>query len=265
MTIRVAVVGATGALGSVIVRLIESSDDLELVAALDSKSAWESMLGSEESPTDLVVDVTVPGVSVDVVEYAVEYGINVLVGTSGWSAERIAALESTLRDKPDVGVVIIPNFSIGSVLATAFATVAARFYDSIEIVEAHGDGKVDSPSGTAIRTAELVASARGDRGPVRAPHNDQRARGQQVASVPVHSLRLQGVVASQKVILGGLGEVVTLAHDTISPRAYEAGILRSLRAAPTVRGVVVGLDRLVDLGIATPAEPAERGTEAGPE
>jgi 4-hydroxy-tetrahydrodipicolinate reductase len=126
--------------------------------------------------------------------------------------------------------------------------MAARFYDSIEIVEAHHAGKVDSPSGTAVRTAELMAEARGADGPVSAPHADQRARGQLVAGIPVHSLRLSGLLAEQRVILGGDGETLTIAHSTLSNEAYEAGILLALRRAPETEGVVVGLDALLDLG-----------------
>ena len=126
--------------------------------------------------------------------------------------------------------------------------MAARFYDSIEIVEAHSASKIDSPSGTAIRTAELMSAARGERGPVTSPHTDQRARGQQVAGIPVHSLRMHGVVAKQDVLLGGSGEVLTIGHETLSPTAYEAGIMLALRALRTARGVMVGLDKLIDLG-----------------
>lgn len=249
MTIRVAVAGATGKLGTVATGLIERSPEFELVAALNSESPLDDMLGSEEHPTDVVIDVTIPAASPGIVDFALEHGINVLVGTSGWSAERIASLERALAPHPERGVVIIPNFSLGSALATAFATVAGRFYDSIEIVEAHGAGKVDSPSGTAVRTAELISAARGDRGPVEAPHNDQRARGQQIASIPVHSLRMHGVVANQRVLLGGAGERLTIEHDTIDSRAYEPGILLAARAAASASGVTVGLDKLVDLGI----------------
>ena len=145
-------------------------------------------------------------------------------------------------------VVFVPNFSVGSVLATSFAALAARFFDSIEIVEAHHAGKLDSPSGTAVRTAELMGEARAELGPVLAPHIDQRARGQQVWSVPIHSLRMQGVVAKQDVHFGGTGELLTITHETLSPESYEAGILVALRKAPSLKGIVVGLDKLIDLG-----------------
>ncbi|MBN9238092.1 MAG: 4-hydroxy-tetrahydrodipicolinate reductase [Micrococcales bacterium 70-64] len=244
MTTKVAVVGATGKMGQLASQIIEASDDFELVAQIDSKGELSDMLGA-----DIAVDVTLPAVSQGVVEYAVAHGINVLVGTSGWSNERIATLERTIAGNLAVGVIIVPNFSIGSVLATSFATMAARFFDSIEIIEAHHASKVDSPSGTAVRTAELMGTARGSLGPVVAPHVDQRARGQQVSSIPIHSLRMQGVVAKQDVIFGGNGEVLTLSHETLAPNAYEAGILLALRAARTARGVVVGLDKLIDLGL----------------
>ncbi|MBU1586954.1 MAG: 4-hydroxy-tetrahydrodipicolinate reductase [Actinobacteria bacterium] len=247
MTTKVAVVGATGKMGQLASQIIEAADDFELVAQIDSKGELSDMLGA-----DIAVDVTLPAVSQGVVEYAVANGINVLVGTSGWSSDRIAALERTIDGNLEVGVLIVPNFSIGSVLATSFAAMAARFFDSIEIIEAHHASKVDSPSGTAVRTAELMGTARGVLGPVAAPHVDQRARGQQVSSIPIHSLRMHGIVAKQDVIFGGNGEVLTISHETLAPNAYEAGILLALRAARTARGVVVGLDKLIDLGLGEP-------------
>jgi 4-hydroxy-tetrahydrodipicolinate reductase len=242
MTIKVAVVGATGKMGQLASQIIAGADDLELFAQMDSKAELSEMLGA-----DVALDVTLPAVTQGVVEYAVANGINVLVGTSGWSSDRIAALERLITGNLAVGVVIVPNFSLGSVLATSFAAMAARFYDSIEIIEAHQASKLDSPSGTAVRTAELIGAARATIGPVIAPHADQRARGQQVSSVPIHSLRMQGIVAKQDVIFGGNGEVLTLSHETLAPAAYEKGILLALRATATARGVTVGLDKLIDL------------------
>ncbi|MEO6827606.1 MAG: 4-hydroxy-tetrahydrodipicolinate reductase [Microbacteriaceae bacterium] len=247
MTTKVAIAGATGRLGRDIVQLVESEDDFQLVAGLDSHSDLSDLLGA-----DLIVDVTLPEVSPTIVEYAVANGIHILVGTSGWTAERIAQLRRRMGETPQTGVVIIPNFSIGAALAIAFASVAARFYESIEIVEAHRAHKIDSPSGTAVRTAELIAAARAGLGPVAAPHTDQRARGQNVASIPVHSLRLSGVVARQQVVFGGAGEVLTIDHETLEPSAYRAGILLGLRGAPEARGVMVGLENLIDLGISHP-------------
>ena len=242
MTISVAVVGATGRMGKVVTRLIEESDDFELAAAIDSKTSLDAAVGA-----DLIFDVTVPAVSQRVVDFAIEHAISIVVGTSGWSNEKIASIRGAVEAQPELGVLIIPNFSIGSVLATSFAALAARFFDSIEIVEAHDVSKVDSPSGTATRTAELIGEARATLGPVVAPHTDQRARGQLVASVPIHSVRMQGVGARQEVMLGGRGELLTLKHEAVTRDAYEAGILLALRAATDARGVVVGLDKLIDL------------------
>lgn len=248
MTTTVAIIGATGKMGRLASQLIEASADYELVASLSSADPLETMLGAQ-----VAVDFTHPAVSPEVVEFATKHGMNVLVGTSGWSAERISSLSHALTDRPDVGVVIVPNFSVGSALVSAFAALASRFYESIEIVEAHHAGKVDSPSGTAMRTAELIGEVRAGVGPVSAPHTDQRARGQQVASVPIHSLRLEGLLARQDVVFGGPGEVVTLRHETSSQSSYEAGILLGLSAATTARGVTVGLDALIDLFAVAPS------------
>ncbi|CAB4900552.1 unannotated protein [freshwater metagenome] len=167
------------------------------------------------------------------------------MGTSGWSRERIASVRALIEEHPNVGAIFVANFSIGSALATHLATLAAQFYDSIEIVETHGVTKVDSPSGTAVNTAERIAMMRDD--DIQAPHADQRARGQLVAGVPVHSLRMEGVLAKQDVVFGGIGETITVTHATISSRSYEAGILASLRALVSTRGLVVGLDNVINL------------------
>jgi 4-hydroxy-tetrahydrodipicolinate reductase len=252
MTTRVAVIGATGKMGRLVCDLVDKDPEYDLVARLNSASALAEMLGA-----DVAIDLTVPAASQGVVDFAVDNGIRVLVGTSGWSQPRIDALAHKLKGRTDVGAVIIPNFSLGSVLGTAFAALAARFFDSVEIVEAHQSSKVDSPSGTAVRTAELMAAARAGLGPVAAPHVDQRARGQVVATVPVHSLRLAGVLARQDVIFGGAGETLTITHNTQSVDAYERGILVALAATRDCVGVTVGLDQLIDLGLpAAPAEPA---------
>lgn len=242
MTTRVALVGATGRMGGLIARLITESDDFELTVGLSSADPLDRIAG-----VDIVVDVTTPKVSPSVVEYAIAHGHNVLVGTSGWSADRVAALEAKINGNLDVGVLIVPNFSLGSVLSTIFAGIAGRFYDSVEIVESHHAAKVDSPSGTAVRTAEHIAAQRDGQEPLDPPHADQTARGQVVGGVPIHSLRMRGVVAQQDIVFGGHGEQLVLRHETLSPTAYEAGIMRALRALGDIRGVVVGLDKLVDL------------------
>lgn len=263
MTTRVAIVGGTGKLGGIIREVIEAEPGYEVSAVLSSRSELSELDGA-----DLVVDASVPAVSIDVVRAAIERGVNVLVGTSGWSAERIALIRP-LVEAAGTGAVFIPNFSLGSVLGSAIAAAVAPFFPSVEIIEAHRETKIDSPSGTAVRTAELIAAAREGVGPVAAPHVDQRARGQQVASVPVHSLRRPGVIAKQETILSGPGESLTIVHDTVEPAAaYAPGIRLALAAARDAKGVLVGLDSLIDIGIGRPAAapdaaPVEEGGVSG--
>src|SRR5688572_18277416 len=258
MTTRVAIVGGTGKLGGIIRGVVEESDGFELIATLSSRSELSELEGA-----DLVVDASTPAVSIDVVRAAIERGINVLVGTSGWSAERIALIRP-LVEAAGTGAVFIPNFSLGSVIGSALAAAAAPFFPSIEIVEAHRETKIDSPSGTAVRTAELIAAARTGVGPVESPHVDQRARGQQVASIPIHSLRRPGVVARQETILAGSGESLTIVHDTFEPAlAYAPGIRLALDAARDAKGVIVGLDSFLDIGIRTPGPRPTPGVDEG--
>ncbi|ALX66798.1 4-hydroxy-tetrahydrodipicolinate reductase [Microbacterium sp. XT11] len=244
MTTQVALVGGTGKLGTIIGAVIEELDGFEVGRVLTSRSELSELDGA-----GLVIDASTPQVSIDVVRAAVERGINVLVATSGWSAERIA-LVRPLVEAAGTGAVFIPNFSLGSVLGSTLAAAAAPFFPSAEIVEAHHETKIDSPSGTAVRTAELIAAARSEQGPVSAPHADQRARGQQVGSVPIHSLRRPGVIAKQEVILSGPGESLTFTHDTVDPaRAYAPGIRLAVPFAAQAAGVVVGLESMIDIGI----------------
>ena len=240
MITTVAVVGASGKLGSVVCRLVNNSEDFELVAELGSRSDLEQMLVA-----DVVVDVSLPEVSQSVVEFAVSHGKSVLVGTSGWSHTKIKQLDTLLEAHPEVGIIFVPNFSLGSTVASHLAEVAARFFDSIEIIEAHGIHKVDSPSGTAVNTAERISEVR--RSDIQARHADQQARGQLVGGIPVHSMRMEGVVAKQEVILGGEGETLAITHTTFSSSSYEAGIMASLRVLSTLQGKIIGLDQIFKL------------------
>lgn len=245
MTIKVAVVGATGRMGKLALDLIDAAQDMHLHAALDSKSELSEALGS-----DVIFEVTRLEVSQKVVEFAVANGIPVVVGTSGWSAQKLAQLDKVLEATPKSSVVVIPNFSIGSMLASSFAAQAATFFNSIEIVEAHHAGKIDSPSGTAVRTAEMIAEARKDLTQPLIPGVGQPARGEVVAGVPIHSLRLSGVSAKQDVLFGGQSELLTISHETSSVAAYSHGILLSLRAASKLSGLTVGLQAVVDAPVA---------------
>lgn len=242
MATSVAIVGASGRMGALVDRLLSESDDFDVHARIGRDDPLEQLDGA-----DVVIDVSLPAVSPQVVSAALDRGIPIVVGTSGWTADRLAPVARRVAADESLTALFIPNFSLGSALATRFAELAAPYFSSIEIVESHHAAKTDSPSGTAIRTAELIAAARADLGPVAAPHADQRARGQQVASVPVHSLRMSGVSARQEVVLGGEGETVRLVHETLSDSSYESGILLALRAAGTTTGLVVGLGELLGL------------------
>lgn len=245
MVSSVAVAGASGRLGSLVCEVVEDLPGFELVARLGSKSSPE-----EGENADILVDVTTPDVSPAIVERALRRGQNVLIGTSGWSAERLKGLETLLEELPDAGAIVVPNFSLGSVLGTALAALAAPYFNAVEVIESHHPGKIDSPSGTAVRTAELMIAARDEAGadPLEAPHTDQPARGQLVEGIPVHSLRLAGVVAKQEVRFGGPGEVLSIVHDTHSNDAYVAGIRAALGAVRETRGLTIGLDRVLGVG-----------------
>lgn len=235
----VAVVGATGRMGRLISDIVRADPSLELGPALHRGDDLQRV-----GTADLVVDVTAPQYSPAVVDAAAAAGTPVLVGTSGWSEERLRGLRAG-RSERSPAVLVVPNFALGAVLAGMFAEQAAQWFHSVEIVEAHHPGKADSPSGTAVATAERIAAARVALGPVVAPHGDQRARGQQVGGVPVHSVRLAGLLARQEVLFGGRGEVLTVRHETSSPDAYIAGIRLALAALPTLTGLTVGLDSLL--------------------
>lgn len=237
MTIKVAVVGATGRMGKLALDLIDSAQDLSLHASLNSRSSLNELQGA-----DVVFDVTKLEVSEQVVDYCVAAKLPVVVGTSGWSAAKLAELEVAVA-KAGSTAVIVPNFSIGSMLATRFATEAAKYFSTIEIVEAHHQHKVDSPSGTAIRTAELIAKARGEMPLVTGV--GQEARGQMVSGIPVHSLRLSGVSAMQEVYLGGESEVLKIHHEVASVASYSGGMLAAIRFAAKNTGLFVGLDSVV--------------------
>ena len=237
MAIKVSVVGATGRMGKLALQVIESAEELELHSALSSSSSFDEAKGA-----DVIFDVTSLEVSQKVVAFALANGIPVLVGTSGWSAAHLANIEASVHSTKGTAV-IIPNFSVGSMLASRFAAQAAKYFDSIEIVEAHHAQKLDSPSGTAIRTAEMIAANR--RGMPEIVGLSQPARGELVSGVPVHSLRLDGVSAKQEVFFGGASELLTISHETTSVAAYSTGIRLSLIFAAKAKGLHVGLESII--------------------
>jgi 4-hydroxy-tetrahydrodipicolinate reductase len=228
-------------MGKLVLDLIDASQHTSLHAALDSKSELSDVLGA-----DVVFEVTRLEVSEQVVDYCVANGLKVVVGTSGWSAQKLAALEAKLAASPAAAVLVIPNFSIGSMLASSFAAQAARFFDSIEIVEAHHAGKIDSPSGTAVRTAEMIHEARKGMTQPLIAGAGQTARGEVVAGVPIHSLRLAGVSAKQDIHFGGTSEVLTISHEVSSINSYSHGIMASIQVAAKSTGLLVGLQSVID-------------------
>jgi 4-hydroxy-tetrahydrodipicolinate reductase len=241
VTIKVAVVGATGRMGKLALELIEASQHTQLHAALDSKSELTELVGA-----DVVFEVTKLEVSEQVVEYCIANGLKVVVGTSGWSAGKLAEIEAKLAAAPEAAVLVVPNFSIGSMLASSFAAQAAKYFDSVEIVEAHHAGKIDSPSGTAVRTAEMIHAAREGKTQPLIPGLGQPARGVVVAGVPIHSLRLAGVSAKQEVSFGGTSEVLSINHEVSSINSYSHGIIESLKVAANATGLFVGLQAVLD-------------------
>lgn len=246
--LKVAVLGAKGRMGTAAVAAIGAAPDLELVAALGRNDSLDLLL---ELGAQVVVDLTVPDSTEANVHFAIKHGIHAVVGTTGWDASRLAALEELLAEHPEAGVLIAPNFALGSVLATRFAAQAARYFDSVEIIELHHPRKVDAPSGTALRTAQLVAAARAAAGVPAAPDATETeldgARGASIDGIPVHSVRLAGLVAHQEVLLGSHGEALTIRHDSFNHESFMPGVLLGVRTVGSRPGLTVGLDGYLDL------------------
>jgi len=247
-SIRVGVLGARGKVGSEICAAVEAADDLELVAAVDDGDDPELLVSGG---AEVVVDFTHPDVVMDNLAFCVEHGIHTVVGTTGFDETRLDRLRALLDTAPAVGILIAPNFSIGAVLMMRFAALAAPHFESVEIVELHHPDKADAPSGTARRTAELVAEARRGAGTPAAPDATSSeldgARGADVDGVPVHALRLRGLVAHQEVVLGGPGETLTIRHDSMDRASFVPGVLAALRAISSRPGLTVGLEAVLDL------------------
>ncbi|MFG2951142.1 4-hydroxy-tetrahydrodipicolinate reductase [Streptomyces adustus] len=247
--LRVAVLGAKGRIGSEAVRAIEAAEDLELVAALGRGDRLEALT---ETGAQAVVELTTPDSVMDNLDFCVHHGIHAVVGTTGWNDDRLARLNGWLAESPATGVLIAPNFSIGAVLTMKFAQIAAPYFESVEVIELHHPNKVDAPSGTAARTAQLIAEARAKAGSAPAPDATATAldgaRGASVEGVPVHSVRLRGLLAHQEVLLGGEGETLTVRHDSLHHSSFMPGILLGVRRVVTTPGLTFGLEHFLDLG-----------------
>lgn len=243
---RVAVIGAAGRMGSTVCRAVEEADGLELVGRFDAGDDLGDLGGA-----DVAVEFSVPDASPANVAHCVAAGVHVVVGTTGWSADRLDDLRARLAEQPAVGVLIAPNFAIGAVLMMAFAEKAARWYESVEVIELHHPDKVDAPSGTAARTAELIGAAREDAGlgpvPDATTHDPDGARGARVHGVPVHSVRLRGLVAHQEVLLGTAGEQLTIRHDSYDRASFMPGVVTAVREVGAHPGLTVGLEHYLGL------------------
>ena len=247
--IKVGVLGAKGKMGAQTCLAVEEAADCELVARLDQGDELDELTAAG---AEVVVDFTRPEVVMGNLAWCIEHGINAVVGTTGFDEERLATLRSQLAGSPSTGVLIAPNFSIGAVLMMQFAAKAAPYYESVEIVELHHPDKVDAPSGTARRTAELIADARREAGSKPIPDATTTAldgaRGADVDGVPVHSVRLRGLLAHQEVLLGGEGETLTVRHDSLHHSSFMPGILLGARRVVTTPGLTFGLEHFLDLG-----------------
>ncbi len=246
--IRVGVLGARGRMGQQVCKAVDAADDLDLVAMVD---AGDWLFSVADAAAQVLVDFTHPDVVMDNVRFAVDQGIHAVVGTTGFTDERLDTIRTWLADAPAVGVLIAPNFGIGAVLSMRFAQLAAPFYESAEVIELHHPSKVDAPSGTALRTAQLIAEARAGAGlgavPDATSHSIGGARGAEIDGVRVHALRIAGLVAHQEVVLGTEGETLTIRHDSLDRSSFMPGVLLAVRQISSRPGLTVGLEPLLEL------------------
>jgi len=248
MTIKVAVLGAKGRMGAETVKAISAAPDLSLVAQIDLGDSIEQITSSG---AQVVVDFTHPESVMKNLEFAINNGIHVVVGTTGFDDKRLSEVKKWLASNPKVGAVIAPNFGLGAVLMMQFAAKAAKYFESVEIVELHHPEKADAPSGTASRTAELITEARKNSQRPAMPDKTSSgldgARGAKVGDVPVHSVRLRGLVAHQEVLLGDQGETLSIRHDSIDRSGFMPGVLLAVREVINKPGLTFGLEHLMDL------------------
>ncbi len=248
MALRVGVLGAKGHMGREVCKAVNATEDLDLVAEIDLGDSIDSL---KSNMVDVVVDFTNPGSVMANLKFAIENDIHAVVGTSGFDKNMIDTLRSLLSTHPKVGVLVAPNFGLGAVLMMQFAATAARYFESAEIIELHHPEKLDAPSGTAIRTAELINEARTKElfgaMPDKTVNALDGARGAKIGSVPVHSVRLRGLVAHQEVLFGAGGETLKISHDSFDRSAFMPGVLVGIREVVRNPGLTVGLENYLRL------------------
>ena len=243
---RVGVLGAKGKVGTAMCAAVDAAADLTLSAEVD---AGDPLSRFTDTGTEVVIDFTHPDVVMDNLEFLIANGIHAVVGTTGFTDERLAQVTQWLAKSPGTGVLIAPNFAIGAVLSMHFAQKAAPYFESAEVIELHHPQKADAPSGTATRTAKLIAEARKDL----PPNPDATstglpgARGADVDGIPVHSVRVTGLVAHQEVIFGTEGETLTIRHDSLDRTSFVPGVLLALRQIAGRPGLTIGIEPLLDL------------------
>jgi len=244
---KVAVLGAKGRMGTETVAAIESSGDLILSSALDLGDSLEQLV---KTGTEVIVDFTHPESVMKNLEFAISNGIHVVVGTTGFDDKKLAVLKELLAKNPKVGALIAPNFGLGAVLMMQFSQTAAKYFESVEIIELHHANKVDAPSGTAIRTAEMITDARKQSKKSAMPDASKTiisgARGAKVGDVPIHSVRSHGYVAHQEVIFGDAGETLSIRHDSINRAGFMPGVLIGVRNVAKHPGLTVGLENYME-------------------
>jgi 4-hydroxy-tetrahydrodipicolinate reductase len=255
---KVGVLGAHGRVGTAVVAAVEKTEGLELSAALDHEDDLQALV---DSGTEVIVDFTVPDAVMGNLEFCVNNGIHAVVGTTGWTAERYETLHGWLSANPSVGVLVAPNFAISAVLTMKLAEIAAPYFDSAEVVEFHHPNKKDAPSGTAVHTAEGIARARAAAGlgaqPDATDQTLEGARGADVDGVPVHAVRMTGMVAHEEVILGAAGQTLTIRQDSYDRESFVPGVLLGVDKVPATPGLTVGLEKFLGLdgldGLSVPA------------
>ncbi|CAJ1583813.1 4-hydroxy-tetrahydrodipicolinate reductase [[Mycobacterium] wendilense] len=244
---RVGVLGAKGKVGATMVAAVEAADDLTFTAGVDAGDDLALLTGSD---TDVVIDFTHPDVVMDNLKFLIDNGIHAVVGTTGFTAQRLDQVGAWLEAKPGANVLIAPNFAIGAVLTMHFARQAAPYFESVEIIELHHPHKADAPSGTAARTAKLIGEARKGLppNPDATSTGLEGARGADVDGVPVHSVRLTGLVAHQEVLFGTQGETLTIRHDSLDRTSFVPGVLLGVREIGKHPGLTIGIESLMNLG-----------------
>lgn len=246
--IRVGVLGARGKMGGTVVDAVANAADMEVVAALDLGDSLEALVANK---AEVVVDFTTPDAVMQNLSFLINHGIHGVVGTTGFDEQRIDVLKKQLSKAPNVGLLIAPNFGLGAILMMEFAKKAAPLFESVEIVELHHPNKVDAPSGTAKRTAELISQARlaAKSGPMPDATRESLdgARGANVGGVPIHSVRARGYVAHQEVIFGGAGETLTIRHDSLDRQSFMPGVLLGIRRVIGTPGLTIGLEHFLEL------------------